>query len=252
MQRITLALAATLALASQASHALTADELIAKNIEARGGLEKLKAVQSVRLHATLGSAGGGFEMAVVSNTKRPGARRFEATLQGLTIVQAYDGKEAWAINPFRGRKDPDRLSEDQTKEQAYQADIDGPLVDYKAKGSTVQYLGTEDVDGTDAHKLKVTYKNGDVDTIYLDPDYFLQIRSLEQHRVRGTEVESETDFGDYELVEGVYFPFSIESGSKGSTDKEQKITVNRIEINVPMDDAQFKFPATAAPAAPAK
>src|SRR5258706_2543361 len=175
-------------------------------------MDKLKAIQSVRIEGITSGAGGGFELTTAIVMKRPLALRYEATLQGLTIIRAFDGKEAWAINPFRGRKDPDKLSEDQLKELAYQADSDGPLIDYKAKGYKVEYLGTEDVDGTAAHKLKVTLKSGDVDTVYLDPDYFLQIRVLEQHRIRGTEVEQESDFGNYEKVDGVFFPFSIESG----------------------------------------
>jgi outer membrane lipoprotein-sorting protein len=248
MQISQFALCATLAFAAGSAHALSADELIAKSIEARGGLDKIKAIQSLKIEGTASNAGGGFEIAIVNVGKRGFALRSESTLQGLTMIRAYDGKEAWSINPFRGRKDPDKLSADMVKEIAYQADFDGPLVDYKAKNIKVEYLGTEDVDGTDAHKLKATYANGDFDTIYLDPDYFMQIRVVETHRIRGAEQEQESDFGDYEKVNGVYFPFAIESGSKGASEKEQKITIKKIEANVPVDEAQFRFPTAAAPA----
>jgi outer membrane lipoprotein-sorting protein len=249
-----LALCAAVSLACGAAHAAeaakayTVDELVQKHIQARGGADKLKAIQNVRIEGTTTNTGQGFELQTVLLAKRPQAVRMELTLQGLTIVRAYDGKEGWAINPFRGRKDPEKMSQDVAKEMAYQADFDGPLVDYKAKGNKVEYLGTEDVDGTSAHKLKVTRANGDVDTIYLDPDYFLQIRVLEQHRIRGAEVEQESDFGDYEQVDGVYFPFSIDSGDKGSGEKGQKLTVSKVELNVAADDAQFRFPTAAAPA----
>jgi hypothetical protein len=243
-----LALAAGTALAAGAAKPYSVDELVAKHIEARGGAEKLKGIKSVRIEGLTVNAGQGFELATVLLASRPDAVRTELTLQGLTIIRAYDGKEGWAVNPFRGRKDPEKLSADLAKEMAYQADFDGPLVDYKAKGNKVDYLGIEDVDGTEAHKLKVTRANGDVDTIWLDPDYFLQIRVLEQHRIRGTEVEQESDFGDYEQVDGVYFPFSIESGGKGETEKGQKFTVNKVELNVPADEGQFRFPTAAAPA----
>ena len=230
-----------------ADPAYSVDDLVSKHVAARGGAEKLRSIKSVRIEGLTVNTGQGFELATVLVARRPDAVRSELTLQGLTIVRAYDGKEGWAINPFRGRKDPEKLSEDLAKEMSYQADFEGPLVDYKAKGNKVEYLGVEDVDGTAAHKLKVTRKNGDVDTIWLDPDYFLQIRVLEQHRIRGTEVEQESDFGDYEQVDGVYFPFSIDSGDKGSSEKNQKFTVNKVETNVETDDAQFRFPTAAAP-----
>src|SRR5262249_22631225 len=149
----------------------------------------------------------------------------------------------WRISPFRGRIDPEKLSADDTKQLKMNADIDGPLVDYKSKGNTVEYLGTEDVDGTDAHKLKVTLKTGDVRYIYLDPDYFLEIREVDQIRVRGAQEEEETDLGNYEQVEGVYFPFSIESGPKGEP-KDAKITIEKVEANPDLDDQLFHFPGS--------
>ncbi len=231
------------------SRALTIDELIAKNVEARGGLEKLKAIQSLRLEGTRTRSGGGFEMPFVEIRKRPGAIRSEATMQGLTMIRAYDGTEGWAVQPFRGRKDPEKLPADAAKQMAYDADLDGPLVDYKEKGNQVEYLGTEDVDGTLAHKVKITRPTGDVDFLYLDPDYFLEIRRRSQYRIRGTETEIETDFGAYERVNGVYFPFSIESGAPGSTEKGQKTNVTKAEANAAVDDVVFRFPGGAPPAA---
>jgi hypothetical protein len=99
------------------------------------------------------------------------------------------------------------------------------------------------VDGTQAHKLKVTRKNGDVNYVYLDPDAFLEIRIVSQREEHGAQVETETDLSDYEKVNGVYLPFSIESAPKGASDK-QKIIIEKAEGNVPLDDAAFKFPAT--------
>lgn len=229
-----------------AAHALTADELIAKNIEARGGIDKLKAIHSLRTEGKLSFGGGNFEMAFTAVQKRPSGVRNEATIQGLTLVQAYDGNQAWQIQPFEGRKDPERMSADDARELEEAADIDGPLVDYKAKGHKVEYAGTEDVDGTDAYKLKVTLANGTIEYIYLDPDYFLEIRNVTQHRVRGALVESESDLGGYELVDGVYVPFSVETGQVGSSRKGQKLTVEKAQANVPVDDAVFKFPSGAA------
>jgi hypothetical protein len=220
--------------------AYTADELIAKNIEARGGSAKLAAVQSLRLAGRL-NAGGGLELEFAQMTKRPGMTRNEVSLQGMTAVQAYDGKEGWQIQPFQGRKDPEKMAADDYKSLVDDSDLDGPLVNYKAKGNKVEYLGTEDVDGSEAHKLRVVQSNGDKRLIYLDPDYFLAIRVLYQRQVRGREVEQEVDLGDYEKVNGVYLPFAIGVGPKGSTEKAQ-ILIDKAEANLPLEDALFHFP----------
>jgi hypothetical protein len=167
-------------------------------------------------------------------------------LQGLTQVQAYDGTQAWQINPFQGRKDPEKLSADDAKglgEDA--ADFTGPLVDYKSKGYKLDYLGTEDIDGTDAHKLRVTRANGDISIVYLDPDHFLEIRMVNRRIEHGVPVETVTDFGDYEQVAGVYLPFAQESGPKGSSDR-QKVQFEKAEANPASPASFFQFPATAA------
>lgn len=230
---------------AQEPKAPTVDELVAKNVEAKGGADALKALQSAKLTGKMLVNEGQLEFAYSQTRKRPGAIRTEITVQGLTAVQAFDGKEGWKISPFQGRKDPEKMSADDTKSLIEDAEIEGPLVDWREKGSTVEYLGTEDVDGTQAHKLKVTRKNGDVNYVYLDPDHFLEIRVLSQRIERGTQVEVETDLGDYEKVGGVFVPLSIEAGQKGSSDK-QKIIIEKAEANVPADEAMFHFPGPVA------
>ena len=232
------------ALNAQELKQLTVDALVAKNIEAKGGIDALHAVRSLRLSGKMLVNQGQIQLAYTQTKKRPGQVRVEATLQGMTRVESYDGAEGWKISPFGGRKDPEKMSVDDAKSLVEDAEIDGPLVDWEAKGSTVEYLGPEDVDGTLAHKLKVVRKNGDVSYVYLDPDYFLEIRILTQRIEQGAQVEVETDLGEYEKVAGVFFPFSIEAGPKGSSDK-QKIILEKAEANVRVDDAEFKFPPTA-------
>ena len=223
----------------------TVDELVAKNVEAKGGAAALNAVQSVRFDGKLLVNQGQVELAYTQTKKRPGKVRADAVLQGMMLVQAYDGTAGWKIYPFRGRKDPEKMSADDTKALVEDAEIDGPLENWKATGKTVTYLGTEDVEGTLAHKLRVVRKNGDVSYVYLDPDHFLEIRTISQRVEQGAKVEVETDLGDYEKINGVFFPFSIESGPKGSTDK-QKIVLEKGKANIPVDDAIFRFPTPAA------
>ena len=243
-----LEIVAAVALAAGLAHAMTADELVAKHVEARGGMEKLRAIRSLRVEGTRARSGGGFETTFLELKKRPGAMRTETTMQGLTMIRAYDGKDGWTIQPFRGRREPERLSADALKEMAYDADLAGPLVDAAAKGNRVDAVGTEVVDGTEALKLRVSRPTGDVDYVYLDPDYFLEIRRVSQRKVRGAEVETQTDFGEYERVGGVYFPFSIESRPRDQPERGQRIRITKAEANVALDDAIFGFPA-GAPAA---
>src|SRR2546430_5908593 len=208
---------------AQEQNAPTLDELVAKNIEAKGGADALRALQSVRFNGKVIANEGQLEFAYAQTKKRPGEVRTEFTLKGMTAVQAYNGKEGWRISPFQGRKDPEKISADDAKPLIEDAEIDGPLINWKEKGSTVEYPGTEDVDGTMAHKLRVVRKNGDINYVYLDPDHFLEIRIITQRDKNGAKVETETDIGDYEKINGVYFPFSLEGGEKGSTDKQKII-----------------------------
>ena len=227
---------------AQESKAFTADQLVAKNVEAKGGAEALHALQSVKLTGKMLVNQGQLEFGYSQTKKRPGAVRNEISLQGMTAVQTFDGKEGWSISPFQGRKDPEKMSADDAKALIEDAEVDGPLVDWKEKGSTVEYLGTEDVDGTQAHKLKVTRKDGDISYVYLDPDHFLEIRIVSQRIERGVQVETETDLSNYEKVGGVFLPLSIDAGRKGGSDK-QKLILDKAEPNPVIDDKAFAFPA---------
>ncbi|MGN6789700.1 MAG: hypothetical protein ACTHJP_09245 [Rhodanobacteraceae bacterium] len=228
------------------AHAVTADDLVAKSIAARGGMDKLAAIKTLKLQGQL-VFGGTYKLAYTELLKRPGKLREEASLQGLTQVQAWDGHQGWSIQPFGGRRDPIPMSADEAKALAEQADFEGPLVDAAAKGNAVTYLGREDVEGTNAYKLQVKLKDGNTLVIYLDPDAYLPIRETAQRTVNGVQQVTETDFGDYEQVDGVYFPFAISSGPKGSTaDQRMQVSIAKAEANVPIEDAVFAFPQKSA------
>ena len=236
--------AAVLLGAASSAFAYTADELAAKNVAAKGGAEKLAALHSLRLTGKVLVNGDTLQLGYVATVARPDSVRLEATLQGLTLIQAYDGTQGWKVNPFQGRKDPEKMSADDAKELSEDAaDFTGALVDWKAKGYKLDYLGTEDVDGTDAYKLRVTRPNGDITYVFLDPEYFLEIRTINRRIQHGVPRETVTDYGDYEQVNGVYFAFSQASGPNGSSDR-QKLQFDKAEANAPIDGALFRFPAT--------
>jgi hypothetical protein len=247
-RRVSAWLCVVMALAGplNARAAPSAEELADKNVQARGGAAALSAMKSLRLTGRMIVNGGQFELAFVQTVLRPGFVRNEATVQGLTQVQAWNGMEGWQIDPFQGRKDPERLSADDVKSLVETAaDFDGPLVDWRAKGHVLAYLGTEDIDGTLAHKIRLTRRNGDTEVVWLDPDMFLEIRLLSQRIERGSKVETEVDMGDYEQVSGVLLPMAVDFGRKGADDK-QKFIVKRAEVNPAVDERVFAFPATAA------
>jgi hypothetical protein len=229
----------------------TADELVAKNIEAKGGLDKIKAIKSTRLVGKL-AAGGGFTATVGRENMRPNLVRETFSLQGMTGVQAYDGSTGWQVRPFGGRKDPDLMGDDDIRDLLIDSDFDGPLVDYKAKGNTVEYLGHDIVDGDDALRLKVTLKNGDIIYYYLDPDTYLEIRTETQEFIRGSVRENVNDLGSYKPVQGVMYPFSIASGPKNDPTQWQTVTITKMEVNVPLDNSDFAVPASLKKAVPQK
>jgi len=232
-----LALAAVVAIPASAQ---TADEIIAKNQAAQGGLAKLKAVQSVRMTGKM-TVGPGIEAPIVLEMKRPKSLRLDLSIQGMTITQAFDGTTGWMINPMSGRTDPELLPAEMIKLVEEQADMDGPLMDYKAKGSTVEFLGKDKAEGTDCYKLKLTLKNGDIRTFYIDADSSLLVKLESKTKIRDTDQLGDTIVGDYKDVGGLMMAHSMDSGQAGQPAR-QKMTIDKIEVNVPIEDARFKMP----------
>jgi outer membrane lipoprotein-sorting protein len=248
LKKLVLALGATALLAAPL-FAQTADELIEKNIKAHGG-EKMKAMKSVRMTGSMKM--GPIEAPFTISKARPEKVRMEFTVQGMTGTQAYDGTTGWAVMPFMGKKDAEKMAGDELDAIKEEADFDGPMVDYKAKGNKVESLGKVDVEGTPAYKLKVTLKNGNEQTVYLDADNYLEIKTEGKHKVQGQEMEGDTVIGNYKEVDGVLFATQIENHIKGR-EGAQTFTISKIEVNPTIDPATFAMPAAPkAEEAPAK
>jgi hypothetical protein len=223
-----------------AANAQTADDLIARNIKARGGLERIKAIKTIRVTGKIKGFGGRV-MGMGEEKARPDLVRVTTIMQGMTAIDAYDGITGWQVEPFGGRKDPQLMGEDTLRDLLLDADFDGSLVDYKEKGSSVEFLGHDAVDGDDALRLKVTLKNGDIIYDYLDPDTYIEIRREIQQFIRGSVRERVESLGSYKPVAGVMFPFAIATGSRNNPDA-QTIIVQKIEANVPIDPSDFALP----------
>jgi Outer membrane lipoprotein-sorting protein len=216
------------------------DEIIAKNIQARGGLEKIKTVRTIRATGKIDQ--GDFRATFVQENERPNKVREEFIIQGMAEVEAYDGKTGWRVSPFEGRKDPDLLSADDMKGLVADADIDGQLIDYKNKDHRAEFIGHDSVEGTDCYKIKLTLSNNDVRYYYIDTDSFLELKVETERNIRGTVRYTEIYYGDYDQVDGIYFPFAFEQERKGSSFRV-KYTVDKIELNVPLSDAMFSIPS---------
>jgi len=239
---------ATLALLATTASAQTAEEIVAKYIKTVGGADKIQSVKTLRKLGTF-NGGGGFEAPIVEENKRNNMVRQEFSLQGLTAVNAYDGHTGWKIEPWQGKKDAEPLGEEEMKQIIEDSDFDGPLVNYQQKGNKVEYVGMEPVEGTDAFKLKVTLASGDVRYYFMDTDYYVPIKIETKRMIRGAEREYETSLGDYKEVSGWYMPFSVVSNVKDNPNRA-KVTYEKIEANVPIDDMRFHMPVTPASAQP--
>jgi len=221
--------------------AQTADDIVARTIAAQH-LDKLKPVQSMRVTGVMSvvpPGGAPIEGTVVIEVKRPAMTRATITIMGMENSQGYDGQNGWSLMPVQGKPTPEPASADDLKDLQEQADMDGTLVGYKAKGHSVELVGKEAVQGTDTYKLKITLKNGDVQFHYIDAEHFLPIKMETKRIVNGTEVNAQTFASDYKEVNGVLMPHTVETHVMGAI---QKVTVQKVEMNVPIDDARFKAP----------
>ena len=237
---------ALLLLAAAPPPTLSADQLVTRNLAARGGAAALGAIAALDFKGQF-VAPGDFKLNFHElRARAPGGDRMrdDLSVQGLTIVQAYDGTSAWKINPFQGRKDAERMSADESRAQADASGIDGPLLASQKDGSTVRYLGREDYDGTLAYKLQIRQRDGDQYDYLLDPDSFLEIRATERRLVRGAPVVTEYEYGDYEKVGGVYFPMAIDSWQPSSPGQRARILIAEASANRAVDPTLFFAPSS--------
>jgi outer membrane lipoprotein-sorting protein len=226
------------------AYAMTVDEIIAKNLEAMGGKENLKAIKTMKTSGKLYSMG--MEAPFTMIHKRPNSYRFETTIQGVEMVQAFDGETAWGIMPFAGNTKPQKLPGIQAKMIKEQADMDGFLMDYKEKGYKIELVGKQDLEGTETYLLKVTNVpmiEGMVVNIYLDAEYFIELRQNMKGEYEGQPFDTDVDLGDYKEVDGIMLPHSYEVKMGGQT--MSSMIFENIELNADVNDSLFAFPGEA-------
>lgn len=225
-------------LATLTASAQTLDEILQKYYDARGGYEKIKAIQTTKM--TGKQMVQGLEIPFAIYQKRPNLFLADATVQAQSIIQGYDGAQAWMVNPLTGSTDPVVLPEEQARRFKEQADFDGPLFDFKDKGHTVELIGREDLEGTAVYKIKITLKDGDVRYFFLDAEVFLELKVSSKMKQGETEFEIDTFMSDYKEVNGQMVAHAVES-KRGSTTISQ-ITIETVEFDVPIEDSFFVMP----------
>lgn len=250
MKPLTLAVAAvacavTLA-AAPAPKELSADEIVANYVAARGGLSKIRSLKTLRQkgHVTAGPDKHGV---VTREIRRPASTRFEFKVQGVTSVFVSDGQRGWRVDPAQGDTAPTWLSAEVVAEAVEQGDFEGPLVDWKVKGHSLELAGRADVGGKPAYKLKLTLKSGAVRHEYIDVASGHLVRSESTRQVRGRKLQVQTSFSAFKKTGGLLFPRVVEVETVGRPDKLH-IDVDSVEVNPTLSDARFAIPASLDPA----
>ena len=223
--------------------AQTVDELVARNVAARGGAEAWRGVSSLRLTGQM-DVGQGMLVPYVLEQKRPSKMRLEFVFDGETAVQCSDGKTGWKLVPFRGRTTPEPMTEEELRETAGSGDLYGLLFDYAPRGHAVELLGRESVQGRDAFKLKVTLPGGAVRWVYLDAESGLEVKIEALRTLAGRERRVESFYHDWQVAEGLLIPRRQETRTEGENELHL-LTVETVRVNPPLDDSRFAMPAAA-------
>jgi hypothetical protein len=267
--------------ATQSGAKLTAAAIADKNAAARGGLQAWRNVQTISYMGRMGAGGNRratlpvalpdkkadptalpqrpaeeAQLPFVMEMMRPNKMRVEVQFKGQTSVQVYDGANGWKLRPYLNRRVVEPYTADEMKLASTQPEIDGPLVDYAAKGTKVGLDGTENVEGRDTYKLKLTEKNGHEIRVWVDSQTFLEAKIEGQpRRLDGTDHPVEIYYRDYRDVNGLQIPFTLETrvlpvaktaiGFRDTPVPPEKINIEKVTVNPKLDDSHFSKPDVA-------
>lgn len=221
--------------------AQTVDEIAARNLAARGGEERIRAVRSMRFVGRISGVHGG-EAGLVFEWRRPEAVRITTTIQGMDMIQASDGESGWLVMPFYGSTDAQPASAQDLARLARSADVDGPFVDPQAKGRRIELLGRDRFEGSEVFRLRVTESDGTAVELDLDAETYLVLRETGTRVQGGVERRYESVYGDFKEVDGLLVPFSRELRVEGAP-TVQVTTLDSVELDVALPDGRFAMPA---------
>jgi hypothetical protein len=260
---------------------LSAAAVVEKNVTARGGLQAWRNVQTMTMSGTIG-AGGNQRATLNEPTATPSSRkgmqpvlptrpkdeallpitvylarnrktRIELQFRGDTALQVFDGANGWKLRPYLNRRVVEPFTQEELKATSGQSDLDGPLVDYAAKGNKVELAGMEKVEGRDNYKIKITLKSGQSQNIWIDATTFLETKIEGQpRRLDGTSHPVEVYYRDYRKVNGLQMPFTVEThvlpvaktttGLRDTPVPPEKMNFDKIVVNPKLDASLFTKP----------
>ena len=214
------------------------DEIVARNLAAKGGAEKLRAVTSVKMTGRVKGPGG--EYSIVTWAKRPNKMRRESLNEGQTFVVGFDGMTVWQINPLISPKAREITGPqaDRTRQDA--GDFDTPLLDYKTRGTTVVLVGTEPVQGVTTYRLRVTWKNRAIQEIYINAETMLEAKVVMEMEQGGRKGVVTSEFYNYKEVDGLTVPHGIRQTYNGQVMAEA--IYDQVQFDVLMADTLFSMP----------
>lgn len=216
---------------------------VTRNIDARGGEDAWKAVETLRLSGQM-DLGQGMHVPYVMEQKRPGKMCLEFEFDDETATQCVDGKSGWKLLPFRGRTEPEVMTETEYHAMADSATIDGLLANAADRGYETEWLGTEVIAGRSAVKIQVTLPGGANRWIYIDEETGLDVKMDSMRTLRGQERRVETFYYDWQETDGLLIPRRLETHTEGR-DGSNFLTVEGVVTNPPLADSRFSIPAIA-------
>jgi outer membrane lipoprotein-sorting protein len=254
---LSLSTAFTLSATAQTS-SLTAAQIVEKNIAARGGLEAWRKLQTMSWSGKMDAGGGNsiersrrfadakedkqVQLPFTLYLKRGRKSRIQLEFAGKKPVQVYDGTNGWKYRPYLNREDVEPFTSDELKAEAQKSDLDGPLVDYKEKGTKIDSAGMEKVEGHDAYKLKLTSKNGDVQYVWIDAKSFLDVKMSGTPRRMDARMHNVYIYQrDFRNVQGLMVPYLLETAVEGYRETH-KMELETVAVNPKLEDSLFTRP----------
>lgn len=221
-------------------HGRVVDALIVRNIEARGGADRWRGVSSLRFSGQM-DLGQGMHVPYTLEQKRPGKMCVEFVFNEQTATQCVAGDSGWKLLPFRGRSTPEPMNEQELKEMADAAEIDGLLFNSADRGHQIKLVGHDLIDGKDVAKLEVTLRNGSIRWVYINMETALEIKMETKRILRGEEKLVETFYSDWKETDGLLIPRRQDTRTEGDAESHF-LTVENVRVNPPIDDARFEMP----------
>lgn len=215
-----------------------------RSVEARGGLQAWRNVNTLTMSGQIEVGGTKpVKLPFILTMKRPHKSRFELRFNGQTAYQVFDGTQGWKVRPFLGRTAPEPYSPTELRSATETADLDGPLVDYAAKGNRIDLVGNDSVEGHHALQLKVTLKDHTERHVWVDASTFLETKvDGDPRMLDGRPHNVSVFYRDYRKEGGLMIPHVIETVVAG-VKQAHRITIEHVTVNQAVDDALFSKPS---------